>query len=121
MPRVVSLRNAQTSSARASAGALASVAAATEASAPALARAEDVCAFLRETTRGINYRDTYWRFAPRPASRTWETAYGHRLDRAALAAALLREAGCAVATAFRTPGRTPIDPDVPALAWFGGL
>ena len=98
-----------------------SVAAVTEARAPALARAEDVCEFLRETTRGINYRDTFWRFAPRPASRTWETAYGHRLDRAALATAMLREAGCAVATAFRTPGRTPIDHEVPALAWFSGL
>jgi len=98
-----------------------SVASVTDGRAPTVARAEDVCAFLRETTRGVSYNGSYWRFAPRPASRTWETAYGHRLDRAVLAAALLREAGCVVATALRTAGRASVDEEVPALAWFGGL
>jgi len=87
----------------------------------ALARAEAVADFLRETTRGVNYDDSYWRFDPRPAARTWETAYGHRLDRAALATALMREAGVEVTPVFTTPGRTEVDPAVPALAWFGGL
>jgi len=98
-----------------------SVAAVTDGSALPLARAEAVAAFLRETTRGVNYDDSFWRFDPRPAARTWETAYGHCLDRAALATALLREAGLEVTPVFTTHGRSEVDPDVPAFAWFGGL
>jgi hypothetical protein len=48
---------------------------------------------LNEMTRPVHYDTRFWRFAPRPASRTLATAYGHDLDRAVLAAALLEAAG----------------------------
>jgi hypothetical protein len=48
--------------------------------------ARAIAAYVNESTRGVHYDDRFWSFAPRPASRTWETAYGHGLDRAVLAA-----------------------------------
>lgn len=80
-----------------------------------------VADFIRETTRPVHYSDEYWSFSPRPASRTWETAYGHRTDRAVLAAALFREAGCSVSPAFRGRGPGAIDTSVPTLARFDGV
>jgi hypothetical protein len=56
-------------------------------------RAQAVAEFISETTRPVRYPDRFWQPAPRPAGRTWETAYAHRLDRAVLAAALFRETG----------------------------
>ncbi|MCK4413126.1 MAG: DUF3857 domain-containing protein [Candidatus Eisenbacteria sp.] len=87
----------------------------------ARSRATAVSEFVDEWTRAVHYDDQSWTFEPRPADRTWETAYGHTLDRAVLAAALFREAGLEVAPIFRsrTPGR--VEATVPALAWFDRL
>jgi len=85
------------------------------------ARVEAVVDFINETTRAIQYDDSHWQFAPREAVRTWNTAYGHRLDRAVLAAALFAEAGCAVTPAFRSAVLCWTDDDVPVLARFDGL
>lgn len=82
---------------------------------------EAVAEFIEETTRAIHYAGEFWEFSPRPASRTWETAYGHRLDRAVLATALFREAGCSVLPAFRGRGYRDIDESVPSLARFDGV
>jgi hypothetical protein len=98
-----------------------SVASATEGRPFPFARAEAVAMFVRETTRPVHYDDRFWRFDPRPAARTWETAYGHALDRAVLAAALFREAGLNVETAYATTGRSLVGVAVPALAWFEDL
>jgi len=86
-----------------------------------LARAEAVVDFINETTRAVRYDDSHWQFAPREAVRTWNTAYGHRLDRAVLAAALFEEAGCAVTPAYRSAAFRWADDGVPALAHFDGL
>ncbi|MBN2565990.1 MAG: DUF3857 domain-containing protein [Candidatus Eisenbacteria bacterium] len=86
-----------------------------------LPRAEAVVAFVARNTRPVSYDDSFWRLRPRQAGRTWETAYGHRLDRAVLATALLRAAGCSVKPVFMSADRSAVDPSVPALAWFGGL
>jgi hypothetical protein len=86
-----------------------------------LARAEAVADFINETTRAVRYDDSHWQFAPREAVRTWNTAYGHRLDRAVLAAALFEEAGCAVTPAFRSAALCWTDDGVPTLARFDGL
>jgi len=86
-----------------------------------IARAEAVADFINETTRAVRYDDSHWQFAPREAVRTWNTAYGHRLDRAVLAAALFEEAGCAVTPAFRSAALHWTDDGVPALAHFDGL
>ncbi len=99
-----------------------SVASLVEREAVPWARAEAVAGFIAETTRLTNYPCSYWEFAPRPAARTWETAYGHRLDRAVLAAALLREAGCPAGPAYVSDGKAEDLPlGVPALARFGGV
>jgi len=86
-----------------------------------IARAEAVAEFVNETTRAIRYDDSQWQLAPREAVRTWNTAYGHRLDRAVLAAALFEEAGCAVTPAFRSAALCWRDDGVPTLARFDGL
>ena len=57
------------------------------------ARARATAAYLDEATRHVGADDEAWLFGPRPAQRTWETTYGHVIDRAALACALLRAAG----------------------------
>jgi hypothetical protein len=86
-----------------------------------LARAEAVADFINETTRAVRYDDSHWQFAPREAVRTWNTAYGHRLDRAVLAAALFEEAGCAVTPAYLGAALCWTDDGVPTLARFDGL
>jgi len=55
-------------------------------------RARAAAAYLAESTRLTNVGDGAWLFGPRTAGRTWATAYGHRMDRAVLACALLRAA-----------------------------
>ncbi len=85
------------------------------------ARAEAVVDYVNETTRAIRYDERLWKFAPRPASRTWETAYGHRLDRAVLALALFEEVGCDVNPIYRSRGFGEIACDVPSLSRFGGI
>jgi len=57
------------------------------------ATARAVAAFIDEGCRGIHYDPRFWMHALRPATRTWDTAYGHLLDRAALAVALFGRAG----------------------------
>lgn len=52
--------------------------------------------WLDEAVRPVSYDPRHWALGPRPAARTWATAYGHALDRAVLLAAVLRERGHAV-------------------------
>jgi hypothetical protein len=98
-----------------------SVAAVVEAAPFPFARAEAIASFIRETTRAVQYDDSFWRLRPRAAETTWQTAYGHRLDRAVLAAGMLREAGLRARPAYLSPGRGAIAADVPALSWFDGI
>ena len=49
----------------------------------------DTVAFWNESVRTIHYPYRFWQLAPRPAARTWETGYGHVLDRAVLLNALM--------------------------------
>jgi len=69
-----------------------------------LTRARTVADYVNESTRSIRYDDSLWELSPRTALRTWETAYGHRLDRAVLAAALFREAGLRTLFVYRSAG-----------------
>lgn len=85
------------------------------------AKAAVVVELVNETTRPVRYDDGFWELSPRSAERTWETAYGHRLDRAALAAAMFREAGCEVRPAFLGAGYGEIDAAVPGLSGFDGV
>jgi hypothetical protein len=98
-----------------------SLTAAIEREPDARARAEAVAAFVNKWTRHVSYDDDHWAFEPRSASRVWETAYGHTLDRAVLAAVLFREAGLAARPIFRARTRGDIDAGIPALAWFDDM
>ncbi|MCD4691096.1 DUF3857 domain-containing protein [bacterium] len=99
------------------------VAALTEYEPHAPARVEAVAGFIAETTRYIGYDTSHWALAPRPAGRTFETAYGHRFDRAVLATALLREVEgvTSVTPLYRTRGPAGIDADVAGLSRLGGV
>ena len=56
-----------------------------------------------------------------PAHRTWATGYGHRVDRAVLAAALYREAGFSAEPLFRAHGIGDTLPQAPGLQWSEGV
>ena len=85
-------------------------------------RAERLVEFVERSTRAVDYDTAHWRDLPRPAARTWATAYGHDLDRAVLAAALFREAGLGTGTAVLwAPVRIDVDATVPSLARLSGL
>jgi hypothetical protein len=85
------------------------------------ARVRKIASLTDEWTRNIRYDWGFWRFSPRPAARTWETAYGHGLDRAVLAAALFREAGFGAEWAFYSIPYAEFDGSLPGLSCFEGL
>jgi hypothetical protein len=85
---------------------------------PALGNRQKVAAvgdYLNEMVRSVHYESGYWRGNPRPASRTLGTAYGHNLDRAVLAAALLSQAGFLVEPMFIGQGTVRVAPEIPRL------
>jgi hypothetical protein len=84
-------------------------------------RIQAVVEQVNKSVRGVHYPDRFWRFAPRPAVRTWDTAYGHALDRAVLVAALLREAGYEVTPIFVGEGHGLVGPGIPRLTGMGAL
>jgi hypothetical protein len=85
------------------------------------ARLETGGRWLAESVRLIQQDDRWWTFAPRRAAQTWETAYGHVLDRAVLWAALLRAEGLGVTPMLVGPsGAAPV-PDPPHLSGRGRL
>jgi hypothetical protein len=89
---------------------------------PARAEAETVrlvAAFVADSTRHVDDGSGWWP-APRSAARTWETAYGNRIDRAVLAAAAYREAGLEAALVFRGASFGEVDVRVPNLSWTDG-
>ena len=85
------------------------------------ARARKVADLVNEYTRSIHYDSRFWRFSPRPASRTYETAYGHALDRAVLAAAMFRAAGFKAEPVYVSSGPSGTDNDIPGLSRFGEI
>jgi len=89
----------------------------------AAARVEAIASFIAGATRHIGYDSAHWAFEPRRVERVHETAYGHRLDRAALAAALLRriDGVDTVTPVFRTAGVAEVATDVPGTSRFGGI
>lgn len=72
-------------------------------------------------TRPIDTPDEFWWAFPRPATTTYSTAYGHRLDRAILAAALLEKAGLATTPVFIAPGYIDHVPAAPSTSWSDGM
>jgi hypothetical protein len=64
--------------------------------------------FINSNTRPVHYHPRFWFPRPRPAARTWETAYGHSLDRAVLAAAMIRGAGLGAELLFISGKTAPL-------------
>ncbi len=79
-------------------------------------KADLIADFVNDRTSFIRYPERYWLSSPREAARTYATAYGHRLDRAVLAAALFREAGLRADPVFLGRGYGDVDEGVPSLA-----
>lgn len=84
-------------------------------------KARSVAGLVNEFTRSIHYDSGFWFLMPRPAPRTFETAYGHALDRAVLASAMFRNAGLSAEPVFRSVGPGRIDRDIPGLSRFGEI
>lgn len=84
-------------------------------------KARRIAEFVDRSTRYINYPVKYWQWDPRPAYQTYATAYGHRLDRAILAAALFQEAGFTVFPFFRGAGYGNINEEVATMARMDGI
>lgn len=78
-------------------------------------RLNAVATFLNDMVRPVHCSAESWRFAPRPAARTLLTAYGHDLDRAVLAAALLEAAGFPVEPLVIGRGPVLAAPEIPRL------
>ncbi|MCB1181852.1 DUF3857 domain-containing protein [bacterium] len=74
-----------------------------------VAEVRAVLGFLRDTVRPVGTAPAPWRFRPRTAARTWDTAYGHVLDRAVLATAVLRGLGWRVAPRFAVEDAASVD------------
>ena len=87
----------------------------------AWSRIQAVVDQVNTNVRGIHYPDRFWTYQPRPAVRTWDTAYGHPLDRAVLTAALLRGAGYEVTPIFVGRGNRFPGEGVPRLNELGDL
>ncbi len=95
-----------------------------------LEQVQNLLDLVQESTRRIGYDFRFWD-QPRPAVRTWETAYGHDLDRVALAAGTLRSlaviplgSGAPDLTAnpvFLGRGTVAVAPNVPRLSGAGDL
>ncbi len=97
-----------------------SVAAIVEDAPMPLARAHRIAEFVERATRAIAHQPEGWLGAPRPADRVYATAYGNRLDRAVLAAALFREAGLAATPVWRSSPGASVATPVASLARFTG-
>ncbi len=85
------------------------------------ARVRKAVELVNKFTRSIHYDSRFWEFSPRPASRTYGTAYGHALDRAVLAAAMFRKAGLKAEPVFVSSGLSGVDADLPGLSRFGEI
>jgi hypothetical protein len=85
------------------------------------ARLEAGGRWLDQSVRHIHQDDRWWTFAPRPAVRTWETAYGHGLDRAVLWASLLRGEGWTVTPVLVGQPHAALSSDPPWLTGRGRL
>jgi hypothetical protein len=84
-------------------------------------KAEKIAEFINTATRYIDYPEYYWLSSPRSAHRIFSTGYGHRLDRAVLAASLFREAGLSARPVYLGKGYGKIENSVPTLARLGGI
>ncbi len=82
---------------------------------------ELIADFVSDHVRYIGYSEQYWWPSPRTAARIYATGYGHRLDRAILAAAMYKAAGMSATPLFIGKEYGTIDLTAPTLARFDGV
>jgi len=84
-------------------------------------KAKRIAKFVDTSTRYVYYSEHNWLWKPRQTMQTYETAYGHRLDRAILAGALFKEAGFMAFPIFKGEGYGKINEGVPGLSRMDGF
>ncbi|MDP8238232.1 MAG: DUF3857 domain-containing protein [Candidatus Hatepunaea meridiana] len=84
-------------------------------------KAKCIAGFVKNSTRYIYYPEKNRLWNPRPAFQTYQTAYGHRFDRAILAAALFKEAGFMVFPFYRGIGYGKINEGISNLGRMDGI
>jgi hypothetical protein len=80
-----------------------------------------IAGFVNGKAAFVNYPEEFWWALPRSATRTFESGYGHRLDRAVLGATLFKEAGFAVRPVFLGTGYGNVNTDIATLSRLGGI
>ena len=84
-------------------------------------KANLIADFIDKRTSFIDYPEKYWLASPRSAIDVYNSAYGHRLDRAVLAEALYTKAGFSAVPVFISNEFGTIDSDIPSLARLGKM
>jgi len=78
-------------------------------------KASLIANYVDEKTSLIEYDNKFWENSPRPAIRTYATAYGHRFDRAILGKALFESAGLQAQIIYIGNAYGDVIPDIPTL------
>jgi len=84
-------------------------------------KANLIAGFIEEKVGYIDYPENFWYSLPRSAVETYNSAYGHRLDRAVLAAAMFKRAGLEAIPVFISDGYGGSNIEIPSLARMGGI
>ncbi len=82
-------------------------------------KARKIASLVAEWTRPVHCDSRLRLFSPRPATRVYETAYGDALDRAVLAAAMMRAAGLEARPVFRSAEPGSVDSGAAGFSRFG--
>ena len=82
-------------------------------------KARRIASLVAEWTRPVHCDSRLRLFSPRPAARVYETAYGDALDRAVLAAAMMRAAGLEARPVFRSAELGKVDAGAAGFSRFG--
>jgi hypothetical protein len=77
--------------------------------------------WVNENVRPVSYDTQHWFGRPRPATRTYETGYGHALDRALLFSIMLDSGNNNGVLFFLGPVGDLVASDIPRLAGLGDL
>ncbi len=80
-----------------------------------------IAGYVNDKTTHIDYDWKYWLTSMRPAVKTFESTYGHTLDRAILAGAMFSKAGINTLPVFLSPCFGDININVPGLTQLSEL
>jgi hypothetical protein len=84
----------------------------------AVIKARSITEYINRSVRPVHYDPGFWFPEIRSAGRVWETAYGHPLDRAALATGMFRQAGLNAVPVFISENPAAAESTAAQLAAF---